>query len=52
MIIDNDIDLLAITETWLTSNDEIVVGGITPWGYTQYYDVPGWVVLVLWFALC
>ena len=33
LIEDNDIDILAITETWLSINDSISTGRITPAGY-------------------
>ena len=33
LIEDNDIDVLAITETWLTPDDSVSTGCITPAGY-------------------
>ena len=39
VIEDKDIDILAITETWLSTNDSISTGRITPAGY-QLLHVP------------
>ena len=39
LIGDNDIDIRAITETWLSTNDSISTGRITPAGY-QLLHVP------------
>ena len=39
LIEDKDIDILAITETWLSTNDSISTGRITPAGY-QLLHVP------------
>ena len=33
LIDDNDLDVLAITETWLTPDDSVSAGCITPAGY-------------------
>ncbi|KAJ8047785.1 hypothetical protein HOLleu_06878 [Holothuria leucospilota] len=33
-VLDNDFDIVAITETWLKHGDDVIIGDITPAGYT------------------
>ena len=33
-ILDNDVDILALTETWLKDDDNVIQGNCTPAGYT------------------
>ena len=36
-VVDNDIDVLTLTETWLTCNDTVAAGDITPQGYALHH---------------
>ena len=38
LIIDNDIDILVITETWLSPQDDVILGRITPEGYSALHQ--------------
>jgi len=33
-VIDHDVDILCITETWLSTNDTVIIGELTPTGYS------------------
>ena len=33
-VIDHDVDILFITETWLAHDDSVVIGELTPFGYS------------------
>ena len=35
---DNRIDVVAITETWLSGNDQMVIGNLCPPGYSIYSE--------------
>ena len=38
-VVENDLDIIAITETWLTADDRVASGEITPDGY-KHHHVP------------
>ena len=36
-IVDKDVDVCAVTETWLGKNDAIICGQVTPQGYKMHH---------------
>ena len=36
-ILDNKLDIVALTETWLTENDQVVINELTPPGYQCHH---------------